>query len=150
MISNLENITSKIISFILILVFVYAATSKILDFEQFTIQLGQSPILSAFADFISIAVISLEIFLAILLMFVPTRSLGLLFSFGLMVMFTTYIFIILNYSDYIPCSCGGVIEKLSWNQHLVFNAGLIFLCALGFLLTPSPLHPIKTLDHEYH
>lgn len=128
---------------VMVLVFVYAATSKILDFEQFRIQIGQSPLLSAFADFVSIAVISLEYILAWLLIFSNTRSLGFLFSFGLMVMFTTYIFIVLNYSDYIPCSCGGVIEELSWNQHLIFNGFLILLSATGFLLTPLSLYPIK-------
>lgn len=128
---------------VMVLVFVYAATSKILDFEQFRIQIGQSPLLSAFADFVSIAVISLEYILAWLLIFSNTRSLGFLFSFGLMVMFTTYIFIFLNYSDYIPCSCGGVIEELSWNQHLIFNGFLILLSATGFLLTPLSLYPIK-------
>jgi len=30
----------------------------------------------------------------------------------------------------LPCSCGGVIAKLSWNQHLLLNLGFVLL-ALG-------------------
>lgn len=143
MFRNRKKYLVIVVTWLMVLVFTYAATSKLLDFEQFTIQLGQSPLLSAFADLVSIGVIALEFILVLLLAFSNTRTLGLLMSFGLMVMFTTYIFIILHYSDYIPCSCGGVIEKLSWNQHLIFNTGLITLCAIGFLLAPYPLNPIK-------
>jgi len=31
--------------------------------------------------------------------------------------------------DNLPCSCGGVIQQLSWTQHIVFN--LIFIAAGG-------------------
>jgi hypothetical protein len=35
--------------------------------------------------------------------------------------FTTYIILILNFSSFIPCSCGGILEKLGWTEHLIFN-----------------------------
>ncbi|MEJ0031509.1 MAG: MauE/DoxX family redox-associated membrane protein [Bacteroidota bacterium] len=46
-----------------------------------------------------------------------------------MVMFTAYIVVITRFSEYTPCSCGGVLEKMSWDQHLVFNIGF---CGVGF------------------
>ena len=144
--SKFKFLVVKAISFIIIAIFIYTATSKLLDFEQFRIQLGQSPLLSSFADFVSIGVILLEFGLSLLLSFPKTQSLGLLFSFGLMVMFSTYIYIILNFSDYIPCSCGGVIEKLSWNQHLIFNVLLILLSATGFLFSSFSIHPFKNKE----
>jgi len=51
-----------------------------------------------------------------------------------MVMFTAYIFIILNYTSFVPCSCGGVLEKLGWQSHLVFNLFFVFLAVLGIIL----------------
>ena len=59
-----------------------------------------------------------------------TRLTGLYLSFFLMIAFTVYIFLILNYSDFVPCSCGGIIEKLGWTEHMIFNI-CFALCALA-------------------
>ncbi len=120
-----------ITSYCFILLFLYAAVSKLLDFETFTVQLAQSPLLSAYAGVISWAVPGIEILIACLLIFERFRILALYASFTLMVMFTAYIFIILNFSDFIPCSCGGVLEKLSWTQHLIFNLFFIILAGVA-------------------
>lgn len=131
------RILVKSISFLFIVLFVYTALSKLMDYETFALQLAQSPLLSAFAGFMAMAVPSLEIVVAILLMIPKFRLLGLYASFFIMVMFTAYIFIILNFSDFIPCSCGGVLEDLSWNQHLVFNALFIVMAIVAILLQNS-------------
>jgi hypothetical protein len=65
------------------------------------------------------------------------RVLALFAAFALMVMFTAYIFIILNFSDFIPCSCGGVLEKLSWTQHLIFNLVFIVLAGVAVFFVPT-------------
>lgn len=117
------------------LLFIYAAVSKIFDFENFQVQLAQSPLLSAFAGLISYGVLALELLTSAALLWNKTRRAALYAAFGLMVAFTVYIYLILNYSDYIPCSCGGILEKMSWGQHLVFNivcvglawAGIVFI-----------------------
>ena len=114
---------------------IYAATSKILDFETFKIQLGQSPLLSAFAGWITIVVPTAEIFISILLLIPRFRFIGLFASYMLMVTFTAYIYIILNYSSFIPCSCGGILEKMTWNQHLIFNIVFIAFAVIAILLT---------------
>lgn len=124
----------NIVSLLFILLFVYAATSKLLDFETFQIQLAQSPLLTAYAGIVSVLVPSIEILLAALLIIPRFRFPALIGCFWLMVMFTAYIVIILNFSDFVPCSCGGVLEKLSWNQHLIFNAMFIVLAAVALFL----------------
>jgi uncharacterized membrane protein YphA (DoxX/SURF4 family) len=58
-------------------------------------------------------------------------------SFGLMVIFSAYIITILNFSEYVPCSCGGILENMSWRQHFWFNAGFVALGALGVLIYPD-------------
>src|SRR5690606_19412237 len=62
------------------------------------------------------------------------RMLGLYGFYGLMVMFTTYIIIILNFTSFIPCSCGGVLEKLGWTEHLIFNIAFIVLSGVAILI----------------
>lgn len=123
-----------IIALLYILLFVYAAVSKLLDFENFRIQLGQSPLLTAFASWVSWLTPMVELLIAVLLIFKKSRLMGLFSSTVLMSMFTVYIFLILNYSDYVPCSCGGVLEKLGWTEHLIFNIVFTILGLLGVLL----------------
>lgn len=115
-----------IICLLYTILFVYAAVSKLLDYENFQVQIGQSPLLSPFANFISIAVIVVEIITALLLNIPRLRHFALFSSLSLMSMFTAYIVIILNFSSFIPCSCGGILEKLGWSQHLIFN--IVFMC----------------------
>lgn len=114
--------------------FCYAGFSKMIDFENYQVQLAQSPLLSAYAGVVSYAVIILEGITVVLLLFTAGRLQGLLISFALMTAFTVYIWLILNYSDFVPCSCGGILEKMTWDQHLVFNIGCVFLALSGFIL----------------
>ena len=112
---------TALISYFFIVLFTYAAVSKMRDFENFQIQLAQSPLLSAYAGLISYGVIVLELVIAGILVFPKVRIVGLYASFGLMVAFTVYIYLILNHSDSVPCSCGGILEKMGWKEHLIFN-----------------------------
>ncbi len=134
-----------VVAYLYILLFVYAAVSKLLDFETFTVQLAQSPLLSAYAGIIAWLVPGLEILISIFLMIPRYRRVALYASFFLMVMFTTYIVIILNFSDFIPCSCGGVLEKLGWTEHLIFNIVFIGLAAVAILLSKPWLTKRKLL-----
>lgn len=111
----------EVISYFFILLFIYAGFSKVLDFENFQVQIAQSPILSAYAGLISYSVIIVEIIIVLCLVFPRTRLIGLYSSTALMSAFTVYIYLILNYSDFVPCSCGGILEKLGWTEHLIFN-----------------------------
>jgi uncharacterized membrane protein YphA (DoxX/SURF4 family) len=129
-----NHFTIEAIGLLYIVLFVYAATSKLMDFQQFKVQLGQSPVLTAYADWVAWTVPLLEYLLALLLLVGHYRYIALYGAFGLMVMFTTYILVVLNFSDYIPCSCGGVLEDLGWTEHIVFNLVFIGLALLGILL----------------
>jgi len=122
------------VSYFFILLFCYASISKILDFENFQIQIGQSPLLSTYAGIVSYFTVIIEIVIAFLLAIPKTRRIGLYFSIGLMVAFTAYIYIILNYSEFIPCSCGGILEKMDWKTHLIFNICCILLAIISYFL----------------
>lgn len=122
--------TVTVVSYFFMVLFVYAAVSKMRDFENFQVQLAQSPLLSAYAGFISYGVIALELVIAGVLAFPKARRVGLYASFGLMVAFSVYIDLILNYSDFVPCSCGGILEKMSWDEHLIFNGVCVVLALI--------------------
>lgn len=129
-----KNIVVEAICMAFIILFVYAAASKLLDYDKFRVQLGQSPLLTAFAGTMVWLVPAVEVLIALMLSVRRWRLLGLYTSFGLMVMFTAYIVVITRFSDYVPCSCGGVLEKLSWDQHLVFNIGFVLLGLIAILI----------------
>ncbi|WGF92179.1 MauE/DoxX family redox-associated membrane protein [Aequorivita marisscotiae] len=139
------RIMVRLVSYLFILLFVYAAISKLLDFETFTVQLAQSPLLSAYAGFIAWLVPGIEMAIALLLMVPKFRTIALYAAFTLMAMFTAYIFIILNYSDFIPCSCGGVLEKMSWTQHFIFNLVFIILAGVVVFFTTEKNNKAKLL-----
>lgn len=140
-----RNMIIEIICVLFIILFVYAALTKLLDYEKFRVQIGQSPLLTAFAGWIAWMVPVAEILIAIMLVFIRLRLVGLYAAFSLMVMFTTYIICILTLSLYIPCSCGGVLEKLGWKEHLVFNIAFIILAAAAVLLSYRKEKPIAQI-----
>src|SRR5699024_3745910 len=107
------------ICYLYIVLFVYASVSKILEFQDFQTQLVQSPVLGAFAVPISYGIILIHMMVSMLLIFEKSRLTGLYLSFLLMVLFTAYIVIILNFTSFTPCSCGGVLEELGWTEHLI-------------------------------
>src|SRR5690606_28442399 len=104
-----------------ILLFVYAAVSKLIGFSNFPIQISQSPLLSVFATPIADGVVIGELLIAFILCFTRSRLIGLYLFLGFMTAFTVYIYLILNYSPFVPCSCGGILEKMGWTEHLWFN-----------------------------
>lgn len=130
-------------SYLYVLLFVYSGISKLLDYETFTVQLAQSPLLSAYTGIIAPAVIGIELVLSLLLVQKNSRLPGLYGSLFLMIAFTVYIYLILNYSDFIPCSCGGFIEKMTWTQHLIFNVAFALLALLAIVLSEKEKYTKK-------
>lgn len=123
-----------VLYFLFILLFMYAAVSKLTDYRNFKIQLGQSPILAPYAHIVIWLVPTIEIAICVLFAFPKLKLFGLYCFFGLMTMFTAYIIAITQFSSYIPCSCGGVLENMTWNQHLVFNTGFIVMAQIAIII----------------
>lgn len=129
-----RKIALEVICFLFVLLFVYAALNKLLEYQKFTIQIGQSPILTGFGSWLPAVVIGSELGLAVMLMISRYRRIALYGCFSIMVMFTVYIAAILNLGVFIPCSCGGVLEKLGWTEHLIFNCVFVVLALVGIIL----------------
>ncbi|MFN3753725.1 MauE/DoxX family redox-associated membrane protein [Flavobacterium sp.] len=125
-----------------IILFTYAAVSKLTDFQNFQVQLGQSPLLTIFANILAYFIPALEIVISIILMVPKYRITAIYASCFLMFLFTIYIVMILNFTSYIPCSCGGVLEKLGWTEHLIFNSAFVLLSLIAILLHGGLKHTI--------
>jgi uncharacterized membrane protein YphA (DoxX/SURF4 family) len=135
--AKIRQFLVDLILFLFILLFVYAASNKLMDFENFEIQLGKSPVLSDFAHFVAWSIPTTELSIAILLIFKNSQLIALYASFSLMVMFSAYIVVILNFSEYIPCSCGGILEHMTWTQHLWFNMSFVVFGIMAVLFYPN-------------
>lgn len=135
----------EIICLLFVFLFMYASVSKLIDVEKFQVQISQSPLLTNYAWWISWIVPSAEILISILLVIRRSRTIALHAAFGLMAIFTTYIIAILLFSENVPCSCGGILDKMGWNEHLIFNIMFVILGFVGIMLSIS-LH--QTADKK--
>lgn len=140
-IKTYQSILLEIISALFILLFVSAAISKLMEGPAFYNNLVNSPFswVSQIAKITSYAIPILELGTAILLVFHKTRLKGLYAAFILMVIFTGYVAGIKFISPYEPCSCGGVITLLSWNQHFILNLIWIALTIVGIILIENTI-----------
>ena len=132
---NKRQVVLESISALLIMLFLYASISKFLDFQRFIGEMNNQPFPNSWTPFLVWTVPSFEIAISLVLIFESTRMVGLIASLVLMTLFTIYTAVILlHFFDYVPCSCGGVIRKLSWPQHLVFNLFFVALSVIGIIL----------------
>jgi hypothetical protein len=125
----------EIFATLLILLFLYASLSKFLDFRTFIKEMNNQPLPNSWTPFLVWFIPCLEIFLSITLVLERTRLMGFYGSLILMSLFTIYTAVILlHFFSYIPCSCGGIIKRLSWRQHLIFNLFFIAVSLGGIIL----------------
>lgn len=130
-----RNTIVEIIAALFILLFVYTAVSKLMEGVKFEVVLGKSPLIADYAAFISWALPVTELLVALLLLFPRTRLLGLYSSATLMTIFTAYLAYMIAFTPKLPCSCGGVLRHMNWNQHLLFNVFFLLLALWGILLS---------------
>jgi hypothetical protein len=125
----------KIICTLLVFLFAYAAISKLLDYSTFQVQLSQSPYITRFANVIGSALPAVELIVAVSFAFSHLRLFAFYAALFLLSLFTAYLVAMLNFSYYIPCSCGGLLSSLSWKEHILFNIVFILLSLTGIHLS---------------
>jgi uncharacterized membrane protein YphA (DoxX/SURF4 family) len=122
---------ADIVTVLFVILFLYTGISKLMDYSLFKEQIASSPLLLASSKYIAGWLPWIE-FAVILLLIIPKwRLKGLYLSLVLMAIFTAYILGILLFNEKLPCSCGGVLQLMSWKQHLVFNTAFIILAIAG-------------------
>jgi len=130
--NRLKIIFSEIISAILIFLFVYTAVLKIIDRESFAYVLSRSPLIGEFSNFVSWTIPSAAILISGSLLIPNFRRTGLLFSTLLMSLFTFYMTYMLSFTPELPCSCGGILKNLNWQEHLLFNICFTVFAFIGW------------------
>lgn len=129
-----RELVVEVIVFLFVVLFLYAAGSKLTDYQRFIGQIGKSPLLTNYSETIAWMIPTIEIIVSIMLVIPRVRMMGFYAAFGLMIMFTFYIIAILSFSTQLPCSCGGVLSMLGWKEHLIFNIVFVLLALTGIIL----------------
>lgn len=116
---------------LLVILFLYTGVIKYMDNKDFVVVLKDSPLLAPVANLIGALLPGIEILLAVLLIVPKTKTLGLKLSAVLLAGFIVYLFYMVVFTPNLPCSCGGIISKLSWTGHIIFNT----VCLAAALLS---------------
>lgn len=135
---GIETIT-LIAAMLLVMLFGYTALSKLNDYKIFVLQMSKTlpPFLKPFNSILGWLLPLVELIIVGLLLFDRWRQLGLYLSFFLLLIFEVFILGMLLSGLELGCSCGGVISKLSWKEHLLFNAFFMLIALFPFLYTSS-------------
>jgi hypothetical protein len=119
---------------LLLLLLLYAAFSKLLNRPGFEFALAKATLLRPVAHILSWLLPVTEILIGILLFITRTRFIGLIASLVLLSCFTIYLIYMQVFDADKPCSCGGVLEKMNWTQHIFFNLFFIVVALTGIIL----------------
>jgi uncharacterized membrane protein YphA (DoxX/SURF4 family) len=127
-----KTILFDLTTFAFILLFAYTASSKILKFDSFVYVLSRMDVIGKYNTIIAYGVPPVELILCAFLLFPFSKRIALFGCLVLMIIFTLYlIYMVLSNHGNLPCSCGGVISKMSWRQHIWFNLFFIILAIFG-------------------
>jgi len=122
--------------FVIVGLLSYTAISKLLDFERFAHDLRNQEIFPWLATALIYTLPVAELIASALLIFENTLKQGFYLSLILFSLFTGYTcLVLLHVFNRVPCPCGGFLQNVSWESHLVFNFCffLINLVALNTL-----------------
>lgn len=133
-VSTRPALAVELIAALLILTFTYAALSKLMERSFFASVLSQLPVIGGGARPLSIILPASELLISSMLLFPRLRRPGLFAAFLLMLAFTLYVGGMMLFAPHLPCSCGGVLNQLSWSGHLAFNLALTALAFCGHRL----------------
>jgi len=124
-----------IIRYLFIALWTYSAVLKLVDYDVFLSQLQRQPLPIWSISILSIALPVGEFLLATAFLFRKTFYLALIVSFLLMLSFSIYVLLAIRGTfGEIPCACPGIIGRLPWKEHLVFNVIFTLLAFVGILI----------------
>lgn len=144
-----KKVLAEICCFLLVVLFLYASISKWMDFPKFKDQMHNQPFPLWLSDFFIWSVPFVEALIAAVIVspFIADgkhRDIALRAALALMSLFTIYTALVLFHAfKRVPCSCGGVIDKLTWKQHLIFNLFFVSVAALALRLRRKPKEQTK-------
>lgn len=130
-----NQIYGEMLASLLILLFVYTATDKWLHPAVFEASLAKSNVLAPFRSVLVYLIPMIEALTSIFLFLPRYRTTGFLLSALLLSLFSIYIIFMLLFQPQLPCSCGGIISTLGWQEHLFLNMVLSTLSLIAWMRT---------------
>lgn len=119
---------------LLVLLFVYAGSSKLLDMKTFRAGMMVQPFATWMNKLMAAALPFAELLIAIALGFGKTRRPALYAYALLMLCFTAYTgLVVFHFFAHTPCGCGGIINHLSWQGHFIINTIFLLLSCLAIV-----------------
>lgn len=129
--TSITELTVDITAYLFILLYLYTAYEKIRNHQKFESTVSRSELVGAYSAFISWAVPAIEIAIGALLIlpWYKIRRVALWTAAILMTLFILYIAYMLAF---VPpkdrsCECGGVVSRMSWPVHLLFNTFYVLI-----------------------
>lgn len=125
--TSYKNLLIHITTWLMILLFIYTASDKLMNFKTFSAFLIGLEYLGDYGHLLAVVIPLLEIAISLSLLIPALRTEGLYAAFVLMLLFTFYLVFMKLTAPKLPCNCGGVISSMSWVQHIWFNLGLVLM-----------------------
>lgn len=144
---SIQKVANYIREFVILLIvgfFAYTLVNKLLQFEAFKLNIARTGLFEGhWVNVVAYFAIVAEIASISLLVFV--RKWGIRFALAMMLSFTLYIIYLAATGHYEVCGCGGVLNGLKFQWHLLINLVLFFILLLYALYyrTPSSAHKKK-------
>lgn len=114
----------------LILLFFVTGLGKVFNHATFISQLNKQPLPVWSTSLLRYLLPLLELGSVVLMCVPKLRFWGLALGVLLMAAYTTYAYLaFIEIYGYIPCACGKVFEKMSWEEHFYFNLVITLLAA---------------------
>lgn len=131
--STIEKFSEEInmaLTVLMTAMFSYASLSKLASVSAFQYQLAQSPLIPPFSvQLLSYGVPIAELMIVVMLFSNRFKRAALFAFLFMMILFTVYLITLISINENLPCSCGGILGKMSFKVHIVFNV-LFVLVAL--------------------
>ncbi|MFC6192500.1 MauE/DoxX family redox-associated membrane protein [Dyadobacter subterraneus] len=128
----------RLITALLVFLFFYTAIAKLTDLGTFERELLNQTVPRWSVPLLLWLIPSAELLSVGLLLSPPVRILGLYLSACMMLVFTTYMgLVLLKIFERVPCSCGGVLKSMGFGFHFIFNMFFFLLSLTGIWLMRS-------------
>jgi Methylamine utilisation protein MauE len=125
----------ELIIYLLALLFLYTAFSKLIDMRHFVRAIHNQPFPRSVDPILIVGVPLIEIITGIALLRIKSRTIGLYLSTILMLAFSIYVGLaVFNFFKRVPCGCAGVFQGMSWPTHLIFNLIFLALAMIGLII----------------
>ena len=125
---------------LLIILFSYTSVSKLITLQVFNSQLAMQPFPAWSIWPLTLLIPVSELAATALLLIKSTRLCGLYASATLMAGFTAYMgLVVAGFFSKTPCSCGGVLQQMGFEAHLLFNLFFLTISLIGIYI----IHQMK-------